>query len=87
MKFPNYLPLVLFDICLEERVIGRGEAVRNCRPPHISQKKLDNFREQSKANAAATEVIKTGASPFVSVKVPQNAEGNPVLFLVRVEHN
>ena len=50
------------------------------------QKQLDSFRERSKANSAGTEVIKTGASPFVSVKVPQNAEGNPVLFLVRVEH-
>jgi hypothetical protein len=50
------------------------------------QKQLDSFREQSKANSAGTEVIKTGASPFVSVKVPQNTEGNPVLFLVRVEH-
>jgi serine/threonine protein kinase len=50
------------------------------------QKQLDNLREQSKANSTGAEVIKTGASPFVSVKVPQNAEGNPVIFLVRVEH-
>lgn len=50
------------------------------------QKQLDSFRERFKSNSAGTEVIKTGASPFVSVKVPQNAEGNPVIFLVRVEH-
>ena len=50
------------------------------------QKQLDSFREQSKANTAGTEVVKTGASPFVSLKVPQNAEGAPVIFLVRVEH-
>jgi serine/threonine protein kinase len=50
------------------------------------QKQLNDFRAQFKANAVATEVIKTGASPFVSVKVPQNAEGSPVIFMVRVEH-
>ena len=50
------------------------------------QKQLDSFRERSKANSASAEVIKTGATPFVSVKVPQNAEGIPVIFLVHVEH-
>jgi hypothetical protein len=50
------------------------------------QKQLDAVREQSKANSVAAEVIKTGASPFVSVKVPQNAEGTPVIFMVHVEH-
>ena len=50
------------------------------------QKQLDSFRQRSQANPASLEVIKTGATPFVSVKVPQNAEGNPVIFLVRVEH-
>jgi serine/threonine protein kinase len=50
------------------------------------QKQLNTLREQSRANSVGAEVIKTGASPFVSVKVPQNAEGAPVIFLVRVEH-
>jgi len=50
------------------------------------QKQLDTLREQSKANSIGAEVIKTGASPFVSVKVPQNAGGTPVIFMVRVEH-
>ncbi len=50
------------------------------------QKQWDDFRAQYKANAVGTEVIKTGATPFVSVKVPQNAEGAPVIFQVRIEH-
>jgi hypothetical protein len=50
------------------------------------QKELDALREQLKANASGAEVIKTGAAPFVSVKVPQNAEGVPVIFKVRLEH-
>jgi serine/threonine-protein kinase len=50
------------------------------------QKQLDAVREQFKANSVGAEVIKTGASPFVSVKVPQNAEGTPVIFKVRLEH-
>jgi eukaryotic-like serine/threonine-protein kinase len=50
------------------------------------QKQLDAVREQAKANSVGAEVVKTGASPFVSVKVPQNAEGTPVIFMVRVEH-
>lgn len=49
------------------------------------QKQLDSLREQSKASSAG-EVVKTGASPFVSVKVPQNAEGIPVIVMVRLEH-
>jgi len=49
-------------------------------------KQLDTVREQAKANSVGAEVVKTGASPFVSVKVPQNAEGAPVIFMVRVEH-
>lgn len=49
------------------------------------QKQLDTVREQSKSVGA--EVNKTGASPFVSVKVPQTAaEGTPVIFKVRLEH-
>jgi eukaryotic-like serine/threonine-protein kinase len=50
------------------------------------QQQLDAVREQAKANSVGAEVVKTGASPFVSVKVPQNAEGTPVIFMVRVEH-
>jgi len=50
------------------------------------QKQLSDMREQFKANAVRTEVIKTAASPSVSVKVPQNAEGKPVIFTVRIEH-
>jgi len=50
------------------------------------QQQLKDMRERFKANAASTEVIKTGAAPFVSVKVPQNADGSPVIFMVRVEH-
>jgi hypothetical protein len=48
-------------------------------------KQLDSLREQSKANPAG-EVVKTGPSPFVSVKVPQNADGTPVIIMVRLEH-
>ena len=50
------------------------------------QNQLSHMREQFKANLLGTEVIKTGAAPFVSVKVPQNADGSPVIFMVRVEH-
>jgi serine/threonine-protein kinase len=50
------------------------------------QKQLNDMREQFKANAVSTEVIKTSASPSVSVKIPQNAEGTPVIFRVRIEH-
>ena len=50
-------------------------------------KQWDDFRAQFKANAVATEVIKTGASPVVSVKIPQTEpEGSPVIFKVRIEH-
>jgi len=51
------------------------------------RKQLDDFRAQFKANLIGTEVVKTGASPFVSVKVPQTEhEGAPVIFQVRIEH-
>jgi serine/threonine protein kinase len=50
------------------------------------QNQLGSMREQFKANLQGTEVIKAGASPFVSVKVPQNADGSPVIFTVRIEH-
>ncbi len=50
------------------------------------QQILEKLREQFKANSVSAEVIKTGATPFVSVKVPQNADGTPVIFKVRLEH-
>jgi eukaryotic-like serine/threonine-protein kinase len=51
------------------------------------QKQWNDFRAQFKANAVGKEVIKTGATPFVSVKVPQTAEeGAPVIFQVKIEH-
>ena len=50
------------------------------------QRQLDTIRQQNKANSVGAEVVKTGTSPFVSVKVPQNAEGSPVIFMVRLEH-
>lgn len=51
------------------------------------QKELEDLVNQSKANLLGTEVIKTGSSPFVSVKVPQTtAEGGPVVFKIRIDH-
>jgi serine/threonine protein kinase len=50
------------------------------------QKQLEVMRQQAKAKSVGADVVKTGASPFVSVKVPQNAEGSPVIFTVRIEH-
>src|SRR5438132_9512967 len=51
------------------------------------QKQLNDFLSQSKPNLLGTETVKSGASPFVSVKIPQNAEGNAsVVFKIRIEH-
>ena len=51
------------------------------------QKELGDLVTQSKANVLGTEVIKTGSSPFVSVKMPQTAaEGAPVIFKIRLDH-
>jgi hypothetical protein len=50
------------------------------------QKQLAALREQGKLKSVGADVVKTGASPFVSVKVPQNAETSPVIFTVRLEH-
>ena len=50
------------------------------------KKQLASVREQGKAKSVGADVVKTGAKPFVSVKVPQNAEGSPVIFTVRLEH-
>lgn len=53
------------------------------------QAQLTRFRDQwpGISNQTWTDVITTGASPFVSVKVPQNAdEDASVIFRVRIEH-
>ena len=51
------------------------------------QKELDDTVSQYRGNLLGTETIKTGASPFVSVKVPQTAaEGSPVVFKLKIEH-
>jgi serine/threonine-protein kinase len=51
------------------------------------QKELADLVNSSKANLLGTEIIKTGSSPFVSVKVPQTAtEGAPVIFKIRIDH-
>lgn len=51
------------------------------------QKELEDFRAKYKANAPTTDVINGGGtSPFVSVKVPQAAQSEPVIFDVRIEH-
>jgi hypothetical protein len=51
------------------------------------QKELNDALTQYKANLLGTEVIKTGPSPFVSVKIPQTAtEGSPVSFKLKIEH-
>jgi len=57
---------------------------------HLTAEELkhwNDFQAQAKANAATTEVIKTGASPQVAVKVPQNAPENAsVVFKVSIQH-
>ncbi|HEX8843720.1 MAG TPA: protein kinase [Pyrinomonadaceae bacterium] len=51
------------------------------------QKVLEDFRAKYKANAPTTNVINGGGTePLVSVKVPQAATGEPVIFDVRLEH-
>ena len=51
------------------------------------QQELEDFRAKYKANAPTTDVINGGGTnPFVSVKVPQAAKGEPVIFDVRIEH-
>jgi len=51
-------------------------------------KEFDDLLAKGKANLLGTEVIKTGASPFVSVKIPQTApEGSPVVFKIKIEHD
>ncbi len=50
------------------------------------QRQLNTIREQAKRQVIGIEVNKSGPSPFVAVKVPQNAEGTPVIFTIRLEH-
>jgi hypothetical protein len=53
----------------------------------LEQQELEDFRAKYKANAPATNVLNGGGTePLVSVKVPQAAVGDPVIFDVRVEH-
>lgn len=51
------------------------------------QKQLSDFANQTKSNLLGVETVKTGASPFVSVKIPQNAPDEAsVVFRIRIEH-
>jgi hypothetical protein len=51
------------------------------------KQELEAFRAKYKANAPTSDVINGGGTePFVSVKVPQAAESEPVIFEVRIEH-
>jgi serine/threonine-protein kinase len=51
------------------------------------QKEWNDFQAQAKTNAATTEIIKSGASPQIAVKVPQNGPENAsVIFRVRIQH-
>lgn len=51
------------------------------------QQELEGFRAKYKANAPTTDVINGGGTnPFVSVKAPQAAKSEPVIFDVRIEH-
>jgi serine/threonine-protein kinase len=51
------------------------------------QKVFEDFRTKSKANAPTTAVISdSGTDPFVTIKVPQAAASQPIIFDVRIEH-
>lgn len=51
------------------------------------QKEFADLVNKWRANLLGTEVINTGASPFVSVKVPQTAgEGAPIVFKIKIDH-
>ena len=48
---------------------------------------IDPRNPLMKPNLLGTETIKTGASPFVSVKIPQNGQNDAsVVFKIRIEH-
>ena len=51
------------------------------------QKVFEEFKNKYKANAPTTAVLGGGETdPLISVKVPQAAENEPVVFDVRIEH-
>jgi len=78
-----------FTIIFSTKALDNPAFLNSPAPHELTQdeqKQLDTVREQARAHSVAAEIIKTGASPFVSVKVPQNAEGAPVIFMVRLEH-
>ena len=51
------------------------------------QKVFEDFKAKYKANAPTTAVLGGGGTdPLVSVKIPQAAENEPVVFDVRIEH-
>jgi len=51
-------------------------------------KQLDDLRTRFKANSVSAEVIKTGALPAVSVKVPQTGDqATAVVFTLTIEHH
>ncbi|HYG78860.1 MAG TPA: protein kinase [Pyrinomonadaceae bacterium] len=53
----------------------------------LEQRELEEFRAKYKANPPETNVLNGGGTePLVSVKVPQGATSDPVIFDVRVEH-
>ncbi len=53
----------------------------------LEQQELEDFRSKYKANAPTANVLNGGGTePLVSVKVPQAAVSEPVIFEVRVEH-
>lgn len=69
---------------MEDLNFLNGPALKELTPEE--QKQLASVRAQGKAKSVGADVVRIGASPFVSVKVPQNAEGSPVIFTVRLEH-
>jgi serine/threonine-protein kinase len=78
-----------FTIIFSTKPLSEPAFLNNAALSEITQeeqKQLEVMRQQAKTKSVGADVVKTGASPFVSVKVPQNAEGSPVIFTVRLEH-
>jgi serine/threonine-protein kinase len=79
-----------FTVIFSGQQLATPEFLRTASPHALNQdeqKQFADFLTQAKANLLATEVIKTGASPFVSVKVPQTvSEGAPVVFKFKIDH-
>ncbi|HJZ80809.1 MAG TPA: DUF4384 domain-containing protein, partial [Pyrinomonadaceae bacterium] len=70
---------------LTEPAFLNGKALHEL--AEAEQKELADLVNQARGNLLGTEVIKTGASPFVSLKVPQTAtEGAPIVFKIRIDH-